>query len=162
MSAFGLSKQLGIPREAAQTYIDQYFLRYPGVQAYMEETRALACRQGYVTTLQGRRLSVPDIHSSQLQKRRAAERAAINAPLQGTAADMIKLAMIAMDAWLQKTAVEAHMIMQVHDELVFEVAEKAVQPLIPVIREKMMHVMTLLVPLEVQVSVGNNWDEAHE
>lgn len=161
MSAFGLAKQLGIERDVAQTYIDQYFEKYPGVQTYMESTRASARAEGYVKTLYGRRLYVPDIQSSQMLRRRAAERAAINAPMQGTAADMIKLAMIALDHWLQKNTCDAKMIMQVHDELVFEVAEKEVENFIPIIREKMTQVMPLSVPLEVHICVGNNWEEAH-
>jgi DNA polymerase-1 len=161
MSAFGLAKQLNIERELAQAYINQYFLRYPGVQHYMESTRELAKTQGYVKTIQGRRLYVPDINSSQLQRRRAAERAAINAPMQGTAADMIKLAMIALDDFLQKTNQQTKMVMQVHDELIFEVPEKDVATITPVIRDLMIHVMKLSVPLEVNVCVGNNWDEAH-
>jgi DNA polymerase-1 len=161
MSAFGLAKQLGIERDVAQTYINQYFEKYPGVQTYMESTRVFARAEGYVKTLYGRRLYVPDIQSSQMLRRRAAERAAINAPMQGTAADMIKLAMIALDHALQKSTADAKMIMQVHDELVFEVAEKEVEISIPLIREKMTQVMPLSVPLEVHICVGNNWEEAH-
>jgi DNA polymerase-1 len=161
MSAFGLSKQLGIERQLAQSYITQYFAKYPGVQQYMEATRELARSQGYVKTVNGRRLYVPEINSSQMQRRRAAERAAINAPMQGTAADMIKLAMVSLDAWLQQTGKDAKMIMQVHDELIFEVLEKEVESIAAVVRDKMTQVMKLSVPLEVHVSVGNNWDEAH-
>lgn len=161
MSAFGLAKQLGIERELAQAYIDQYFSRYPGVQHYMESTRELARTQGYVKTIQGRRLYVPDINSSQMQRRRAAERAAINAPMQGTAADMIKLAMIALDAWIRETTSDVKMIMQVHDELVFEIAEQDIETTLPIIYKTMTHVMPLSVPLDVHISMGNNWDEAH-
>lgn len=161
MSAFGLARQLGVERELAQAYINQYFSRYPGVQQYMEGTREFARKQGYVKTVDGRRLYVPDINSSQLQRRRAAERAAINAPMQGTAADMIKLAMIRLDAWLEKTNQSAKMIMQVHDELVFEVPEQDVENITCVVRDKMTTVMQLSVPLEVHVSTGDNWDEAH-
>lgn len=166
MSAFGLAKQLGIERELAQVYIQQYFSRYPGVQQYMEFTRELAHKQGYVETLYGRRLYIPDIHSSHMQRRRAAERAAINAPMQGTAADMIKLAMIKIDDALQTAQKKglfsgAKMIMQVHDELVFEAAEKDVKNLVVLVRTDMMRVMQLAVPLEVNINVGDNWDEAH-
>jgi DNA polymerase-1 len=166
MSAFGLAKQLGITHELAQAYIQQYFSRYPGVQQYMENTRELARKQGYVSTLLGRRLYVSDINSAQMQRRKAAERAAINAPMQGTAADMIKLAMIQLDAWLQAQQAQqrfmnTHMIMQVHDELVFETAEEEADAVIPFIRDYMTQVMPLLVPLAVNISMGNNWDEAH-
>lgn len=161
MSAFGLARQLNIERSVAQTYIQEYFKRYPGVHTYMERTRELARQQGYVTTVCGRRLYVPDINSSQGMRQRAAERAAINAPMQGTAADMIKLAMIHLYEWLQADTVDAKMIMQVHDELVFEVAEKDISSATDYIRNAMTTVMQLTVPLEVHISVGNNWDEAH-
>lgn len=161
MSAFGLARQLNIERELAQTYIDQYFTRYPNVQTYMEQTRELARTQGYVKTVWGRRLYVPDIASSQMMRRRAAERAAINAPMQGTAADLIKLAMIHLDRWLNTGVVEAKMIMQVHDELVFEVAETDVEVVASYINQAMTSVANLAAPLEVHISVGNNWDEAH-
>ncbi len=161
MSAFGLARQLNIERELAQAYIDNYFARYPKVHDYMEQTREFARKHGYVQTVWGRRLYVPDIASSQMMRRRAAERAAINAPMQGTAADLIKLAMIHLDRWLWMGALDAQMIMQVHDELVFEVAEVDVESAIAHIREAMTTVLSLAVPLEVHISVGDNWDEAH-
>jgi len=161
MSAFGLAKQLNVDQHIAQAYIKQYFARYPGVEKYMEDTRQQAREQGYVETVCGRRLYVPDINSSQALRRRAAERAAINAPMQGTAADLIKLAMIAVDEWIQSTPLAIKMIMQVHDELVFEVAEKDVNAAMTQISQLMTNAMTLLVPLEVTVAAGNNWDEAH-
>lgn len=160
MSAFGLAKQLGVNRDAAQTYIDRYFARYEGVKAYMENTRTIAHQQGYVETLWGRRLYLPEINSSQILRMRAAERTAINAPLQGSAADIIKRAMIAVDHWLQSSAIDANMIMQVHDELVFEVAETDVDIVIDNIRSCMMNAATLKVPLLVSIGVGDNWDAA--
>lgn len=160
MSAFGLAKQLGISREAAQTYIDRYFDRYSGVKAYMENTRAQAHQQGYVETLWGRRLYLPEINSSQVLRARAAERTAINAPLQGSAADIIKRAMIALDHWLQTNPIDAQMIMQVHDELVFEVAASEVDILVAQVCTAMRNAATLKVPLLVAVGVGDNWDAA--
>jgi DNA polymerase-1 len=160
MSAFGLAKQLGISREAAQIYIERYFARYPQVKAYMESTSTQAHKQGYVETLWGRRLYLPDINSSQIMRKKAAERAAINAPLQGSAADIIKRAMIALDHWLQTHAVQAKMIMQVHDELVFEVAKAEVENFIEVIRTHMMNAADLKVPLLVSIGSGDNWDAA--
>lgn len=162
MSAFGLAKQIGVGRAEAQAYIDRYFQRYPGVLAYMERTRAQVVDQGYVETLYGRRLYLPDIHSKNQGLRRAAERAAINAPMQGTAADIIKRAMIAVDGWLQSTAdLDARVILQVHDELVLEVREDQVERL----REGLLPLMSgagqLDVPLLVESGVGGNWDEAH-
>lgn len=162
MSAFGLARQLGIPRGEAQRYMDLYFERYPGVLDYMERTRQQASEQGYVSTLDGRRLYLPDVRSSNGMRRKAAERAAINAPMQGTAADIIKRAMIEVDAWLQgqeKPLVRA--IMQVHDELVFEVHESVIDEASQRIRQLMEGSMTLAVPLKVDVGVGMNWDEAH-
>ncbi|HIE1309715.1 TPA: DNA polymerase I [Serratia marcescens] len=162
MSAFGLARQLGIPRGEAQRYMDLYFERYPGVLDYMERTRQQASEQGYVSTLDGRRLYLPDVRSSNAMRRKAAERAAINAPMQGTAADIIKRAMIEVDAWLQgqeKPLVRA--IMQVHDELVFEVHESVIEEASQRIRQLMEGCMTLAVPLKVDVGVGMNWDEAH-
>jgi DNA polymerase-1 len=161
MSAFGLAKQLSIDRATAQQYMDVYFARYPGVQNYMRDTRTLARQQGYVETLMGRRLYVPDINASNQQRRNGAERAAINAPMQGTAADIIKLAMIKLHDRLQAFTGQAKMIMQVHDELVFEVAEDCVDILIPEIQTAMTQALSLSVPLAVHISVGNNWDEAH-
>jgi DNA polymerase I len=160
MSAFGLSKQLGIERHEAQDYIDRYFARYPRIKEYMESTRAKAHSEGYVETLSGRRLYLPDINSSQMMRQRAAERAAINAPLQGTAADIIKRAMISLDEWLYAEKIAAKMIMQVHDELVFEVAENEVVRLIDTIRQHMMAAAQLKVPLLVSIGVGDNWDAA--
>jgi DNA polymerase-1 len=160
MSAFGLAKQLGIDRDAAQTYIDRYFARYVGVKSYMENTRAKAHQQGYVETLWGRRLYLPEINSSQILRMRAAERTAINAPLQGSAADIIKRAMISIDHWLQTNPVDAKMIMQVHDELVFEVVETEVDNLVHQIRTSMMNAANLKVPLLVSIGTGDNWDAA--
>jgi DNA polymerase-1 len=161
MSAFGLAKQLNIDRDTAQEYITIYFKRYPGVRAFMEKTRAHAHEHGFVTTMFGRRLYLRDINSKNHMLRRGAERAAINAPMQGTAADIIKRAMITMQAWLEKSQVPAHLIMQVHDELVFEVAEDHAAVLKPKIAEIMSQAATLDVPLIVDVGIGNNWDEAH-
>jgi DNA polymerase-1 len=161
MSAFGLAKQLGIDRFEADKYIDTYFTRFPGVKAYMERTRKLAADQGYVETLYGRRLYLPDIRSSKVMLKRAAERAAINAPLQGAQSDIIKLAMIKIHAWLQTEARDAFMIMQVHDELVFEVPENKVTEYSAKIMHIMAHAVELSVNLSVGVGVGNNWDEAH-
>jgi DNA polymerase I len=161
MSAFGLGRQLGISRALAQDYIDRYFDRYPGVRAYMDSTRALAGEQGYVETVFGRRLYLPEIRASNPQRRQAAERTAINAPMQGTAADVIKRAMITVDAWLRTSDLDAVLIMQVHDELVFEVAEEHAQRLVAGVRERMERAAELSVPLLVDTGVGANWDEAH-
>lgn len=162
MSSFGLAKQLGIERNLAQEYIDLYFTRYPGIKKYMDETRELAHRQGYVETIFGRRLYLPDINTSNLQRQRAAERAAINAPMQGTAADIIKLAMINIDKWLAQEKVDAKMIMQVHDELVFEVAETIVDSVVIKIRAVMETAGALSTRLIVGIGVGDNWDDAHD
>ena len=162
MSAFGLSRQLNIGAGEAKRYMDLYFERYPGVLRYMENTRQLAASKGYVETLDGRRLWLPDINSSNAIRRKAAERAAINAPMQGTAADIIKRAMIAVDDWLQQRNDGAiRMIMQVHDELVFEVQGDEVESASQQIRALMEGSMKLDVPLQVEVGVGENWDEAH-
>ena len=161
MSAFGLAKQIGVARGEAQEYIDRYFARYPGVADYMNATRAIAHEQGYVETLLGRRLYLPEINARNKQRQLAAERTAINAPMQGTAADIIKLAMIDVDAWLTETALDAKMIMQVHDELVFEVADEACETLCNNVTERMANVIELQVPLLTEVGVGANWDEAH-
>jgi DNA polymerase-1 len=161
MSAFGLTKQLGITRHDAQRYIDCYFKRYPGVHDYMERTRKTAASQGYVETLFGRRLYLPDINVREVMRKKAAERTAINAPLQGTAADIIKRAMISVDAWLQTENIDARMIMQVHDELVFEVNENIIDKVTSVIKEKMSQAAQLSVALVVDAGVGDNWDEAH-
>jgi DNA polymerase I len=161
MSAFGLAKQLGIPRGAAQEYIDLYFARYPGVKRYMEETRAQAKAQGYVETVFGRRLYLPDINARNKQFQQAAERAAINAPMQGTAADIIKYAMIAVDAWCGSGERGARIIMQVHDELVLEVETARIAEVTDAVRERMMAAARLRVPLKVDVGTGSNWDQAH-
>jgi DNA polymerase-1 len=160
MSAFGLAAQLGIPRGTAQEYIDQYFARYPGVRRYMEQTRAQAKAQGYVETVFGRRLYLPDINARNKQFQQAAERAAINAPMQGTAADIIKRAMIAVDRMCAGGDV-ARLIMQVHDELVLEVRSERVAEIGEAVRAHMMAAADLAVPLKVDVGTGANWDEAH-
>jgi DNA polymerase-1 len=161
MSAFGLARQLRIDRASAQQYIDLYFARYPGVKEYMDRTRAQAHEQGYVETLFGRRLYLPDINASNQNRRQYAERTAINAPMQGTAADLIKLAMIAVDEWIRNEAPDIRMIMQVHDELVFEVPGAMIETARSNIAALMSGVATLAVPLIVDVGVGANWDEAH-
>lgn len=161
MSAFGLSKQLGILREEANLYVQVYFQRYPGVKDYMERTRAFAAEHGYVETLFGRRLHLPDIKARNGNLRKAAERAAINAPMQGTAADIIKRAMLSIQQWLAAARLDARMIMQVHDELVFEVAEGDVKALKDGVIRHMAAAAELAVPLLVEVGVGENWDEAH-
>jgi len=161
MSAFGLARQLGIGRGDAQKYVDLYFERYPGVKRYMDETRRQAREMGYVETVFGRRLYLPEIQSRNQALRQYAERSAINAPMQGTAADIIKRAMIDVDAWLQSSRVPARLIMQVHDELVLEVAEGEVERVVRELRERMARGGDLKVPLKVDIGVGNNWDEAH-
>lgn len=161
MSAFGLGRQLGISRALAQDYIDRYFARYPGVHDYMERTRALAHDQGFVETVFGRRLYLPEINARHAQRRQAAERTAINAPMQGTAADIIKRAMIGVDRWLAGAGLDALMIMQVHDELVFEVAENDAAALVSGVVEQMAAAAELSLPLIVDVGQGDNWDQAH-
>ena len=161
MSAFGLAQQLGLSRSQAQSYIDLYFARYPGVKKYMDNIRTQAKDQGYVETLFGRRLYLPEIKSRNAARRQYAERTAINAPMQGTAADIIKIAMINTDKWLSDNNSEIKMIMQVHDELVFEVAEHQVESFSHSIREIMCSAAQLDVPLIVDIGVGDNWDEAH-
>ena len=161
MSAFGLAKQIGVDRKQSQAYIDRYFARYPGVLAYMERTRAQAAEQGYVETIFGRRLYLPDINAKNPALRKGAERTAINAPMQGTAADIIKKAMVAVDNWLAASGLDAKVILQVHDELVLEVREDLVEQVRDEIRQHMSHAATLDVPLLVEVGVGDNWDEAH-
>ena len=161
MSAFGLAKQLGIGRYEAQDYVDLYFERYPGVKAYMDETRARAHDQGYVETVYGRRLYLPEINSRNGQRRQYAERTAINAPMQGTAADIIKRAMINVDATLTKSKLDALVVMQVHDELVVEVSKKQVDQLSDLLKSNMESAADLSVPLVVSIGVGPNWDEAH-
>jgi DNA polymerase-1 len=161
MSAFGLATRLGISRGEAQKYVDLYFERYPGVRRYMDETRRQARERGYVETVFGRRLYLNDIASRNAALRQGAERAAINAPMQGTAADIIKRAMITVDRWLLDSRLEARLIMQVHDELVFEAHRDAVETLTTRVRELMCQAAELKVPLKVDVGVGDNWDEAH-
>lgn len=161
MSAFGLAKQLGIGRKEAQEYIDTYFHRYPGVHDYMENIRQQAAAQGYVETLFGRRLYLPEINSRNVPRRQGAERTAINAPMQGTAADIIKRAMIAVDDWLVSQQLQSRIIMQVHDELVFEVPEKELDSITKGVTTLMEGAADLKVPLLVEVGVGDNWDQAH-
>ncbi|MGE8392903.1 DNA polymerase I [Pseudomonas sp. BIGb0427] len=161
MSAFGLAKQIGVDRKQSQAYIDRYFARYPGVLAYMERTRAQAAEQGYVETLFGRRLYLPEINAKNPALRKGAERTAINAPMQGTAADIIKRAMVAVDNWLSDSGLDARVILQVHDELVLEVREDLIEQVREQIRPHMSGAAQLDVPLLVEVGVGSNWDEAH-
>ena len=161
MSAFGLAKQIGVDRKQSQDYIDRYFARYPGVLAYMERTRAQAAEQGFVETLFGRRLYLPDINAKNPALRKGAERTAINAPMQGTAADIIKRAMVAVDNWLTNSGLDARVILQVHDELVLEVREDLVEQVREQIRPYMSNAAQLDVPLLVEVGIGSNWDEAH-
>jgi len=161
MSAFGLAQQLGLERATAQAYIDSYFARYPGVQRYMATTRQIAREQGYVETVFGRRLWLPEIRSANQARRGGAERSAINAPMQGTAADLIKLAMIAVQGWLDRERLGAKLVMQVHDELVLEVPEGELGRVKEELPALMTGVATLRVPLVVDVGVGKNWDEAH-
>jgi DNA polymerase-1 len=161
MSAFGLAKQLHLGRHEAQEYIDRYFDRYPGVARYMDDTRAVAHEQGYVETLFGRRLYLPEINARNKQRQQAAERTAINAPMQGSAADIIKRAMIAVDTWLASDGIDAKMIMQVHDELVFEVKDTETDRLLATLPALMAEVATLDVPLLVEAGMGDNWDQAH-
>jgi len=161
MSAFGLAKQLGVSRTEAQQYVELYFSRYPGVKIFMDNTRERAKKDGFVETVYQRRLYLPEINARNAARRQYAERTAINAPMQGTAADIIKLAMIDIDDWLQKSTVDAKMIMQVHDELVFEVENKQLTSFIGEIDTRMSKNDLLSVPLEVDIGYGNNWDEAH-
>ncbi|AGN77228.1 MULTISPECIES: DNA polymerase I [Pseudomonas] len=161
MSAFGLAKQIGVDRKQSQDYIDRYFARYPGVLAYMERTRAQAAEQGFVETLFGRRLYLPDINAKNPALRKGAERTAINAPMQGTAADIIKRAMVNVDNWLSESGLDARVILQVHDELVLEVREDLVQQVKDEIRQHMSQAAQLDVPLLVEAGIGANWDEAH-
>jgi len=161
MSAFGLARQLDIERYEAQAYVDLYFERYPGVKNYMESTRKIASEQGYVETVFGRRLYLPDINARNGMRRQYAERTAINAPMQGTAADIIKLAMINLDRQLQNSELDCAMLMQVHDELVFEIKENDLEAAIKIINAAMVGAASLSVPLIVDIGTGNNWDEAH-
>jgi DNA polymerase-1 len=161
MSAFGLASNLGIERAAAASYIDRYFTRYPGVAQYMQRTRAEASERGYVETVFGRRLWLPDIRSANQGRRQGAERAAINAPMQGTAADLIKLAMIAVQGWIEASKLQTRLIMQVHDELVLEVPQSELEQVKAKVPELMAGVAKLEVPLVADPGVGDNWDEAH-
>jgi DNA polymerase-1 len=161
MSAFGLARQLGIGRGEAQRYVDLYFDRYPGVKRYMDETKQKAREAGFVETIFGRRLYLPEIQSRNQALRQYAERSAINAPMQGTAADIIKRAMIDVDAWLRNSGAPARLLMQVHDELVLEVADSAITSIVEELRERMARAAALAVPLKVDVGIGLNWDEAH-
>ncbi len=161
MSAFGLARQLKIGRGAAQQYVDLYFARYPGVKAYMDETRQRAREEGFVSTVFGRRLYLPEINSRNFQRRQYAERSAINAPMQGTAADIIKRAMIMVDRWIGESGADARLIMQVHDELVLEVAENAANDMAVEVEQIMKSAASLKVPLKVDWDLGSNWDEAH-
>ncbi len=161
MSPFGLARQLGIDRGAAQDYVNRYFARYPGVRQFMDNTREQARRDGFVETVCGRRLYLPDIRSSNRQLQQYSERSAINAPMQGTAADIIKLAMISVDAWCERERPPARLIMQVHDELVLEVRADAVPEVTAAVRQRMVEALKLKVPLKVDTGVGANWDEAH-
>ena len=161
MSNFGLAQNLGIERATAQAYIDSYFARYPGVKRYMDQTRERARTDGYVETVFGRRLWLPEMKSGSPQRRQGAERAAINAPMQGTAADLIKLAMVSVQAWLDAEQLQAKLILQVHDELVLEVPERELDALREGVRERMQNVAKLDVALVVDVGVGDNWDQAH-
>jgi DNA polymerase-1 len=162
MSAFGLAKQLGIPRHEAQNYMETYFERYPGVSLYMQETRTQASEQGYVETLFGRRLYLTEIKSRNGMRRKAAERAAINAPMQGTAADIIKKAMILVDNWIENEGDDrVKLLMQVHDELVFEVKQDALEEVGSIVQKLMESAATIAVPLVADLGHGDNWDEAH-
>jgi DNA polymerase I len=161
MSPFGLARQLGIARGEAQSYVERYFQRYPGVRRFMDETRQQARERGYVETVYGRRLYLPDIRSGNAATRQYAERSAINAPMQGTAADIIKRAMIAVDSWCAREDAPARLIMQVHDELVLEVRSDAAESVAEAVRERMTAAAELSVPLRVDLGTGANWDEAH-
>jgi DNA polymerase-1 len=161
MSAFGLAQQLDIGRNDAQEYVDLYFERYPGVKEYMDRTRQLAADQGFVETLFGRRLYLPEINASNFQRRQAAERTAINAPMQGTAADIIKRAMIRVDEWLENDQVDARMIMQVHDELVLETLSTEIDTVAQTVSRMMSEAAELSVPLVVECGIGDNWEAAH-
>jgi DNA polymerase-1 len=161
MSAFGLANQIGVSRGEAAEYIERYFEKYPGVRTYMDETQALADEKGYVETLFGRRLYLPDIHAGNGMLRKAAQRTAINAPMQGTAADIIKRAMIDIQNWLSEGSLDARMLLQVHDELVFEVSEADLALLADGVRFRMVSAAALDVPLVVDIGTGTNWDQAH-
>jgi DNA polymerase I len=161
MSAFGLAQNLGIERATAQAYIDSYFSRYPGVKRYMDGTREKARREGYVETVFGRRLWLPEIRSGNPQRRAGAERAAINAPMQGTAADLVKLSMVAVQRWLDEAPLKSKLVLQVHDELVLEVPEDELERVREGVRSRMQEAAKLDVPLVVEVGAGEDWDKAH-
>ena len=165
ISSFGLANQLGIPREEAGAYIKQYFERFPGIRAYIDGTKSVARAQGYVTTIFGRKCHYPRITASNPSERAFNERAAINAPIQGSAADIIRRAMVRMDAALAKAGLSAQMLLQVHDELVFEVPDAEVEPTIALVRKVMEDAphpaVQLSVPLQVEAKAAQNWDEAH-
>ena len=161
ISAFGLGKQLNINRNLAAEYMAMYFEKYPGVKKYMETTKDFAAENGYVETLFGRRLYLRDINASNAMRRQASERAAINAPVQGTAADIMKIAMIKMHQLIKETNVEAKLILQVHDELILDTPKKEIDEVIGLVTESMMGAASLDVPLEIDVGVGDNWDQAH-
>ena len=161
MSAFGLARQLNISHIDAQAYIDMYFDRYPGVKVYMDQIRILARQQGYVETIFGRRLYLAEINAGNFQRRQAAERTAINAPMQGSAADIIKKAMIDIDKWIQDSGTDAQIIMQVHDELVLEVKEFHEQKVVEALKHHMSSAAKLIIPLVVETGSGKNWDDAH-
>ena len=161
MSAFGLARQLGIERAEAAAYIDRYFERYPGVRHYMDSTRAMAHEKGYVETVFGRRLTLPDIHARQVPIRQAAERAAINAPMQGTAADIIKRAMLRVHQALATVELGCNLLLQVHDELVFEVRDRDLDAARQLVRVEMEAAAELAVPLVVEIGTGESWFEAH-
>ena len=162
MSAYGLAKNLNIDRASAQSYIERYFARYPSVRNYMEEAKQSAKNKGYVETYFGRRLWVPEINGSNGIARAGAERAAINGPMQGTAADLIKMAMNAVDIWIKEsTNITGKMVMQVHDELVFEVPENEIETFKDNVKNLMENVAKLDVPLKVDIGIGDNWEQAH-
>ncbi|MBW1678942.1 MAG: DNA polymerase I, partial [Deltaproteobacteria bacterium] len=161
MSHFGLSQELGIPRDEAKKYIENYFQKYRGVKRYIDEILEKAREQGYVATLSGRIRHLPEINSSNKAAREFAERVAINTPIQGTAADLIKTAMIHIDRRIQKEKPDAHMILQIHDELLFEVAKEEVKTLLTLVKEEMEGAMQLDVPVKATINYGKNWDDAH-
>ncbi len=161
MSAFGLARQLGIDRTSAQRYVELYFQRYPGVKEFMDRTRQQAKSTGFVETVYGRRLYLQDINSRDRARQQYAERSAINAPMQGTAADIIKRAMIDVDRWIRESSVPARLIMQVHDELVLEVETSAIDHVTEELKKRMSAAAQLRVPLKVDAGIGDNWDEAH-
>jgi DNA polymerase-1 len=161
MSAFGLAAQLGIERDAAKTWIDRYFNRYPGVARYMDDTRAQARAQGWVETVLGRRLWLPEINSPNGPRQKGAERQAINAPLQGTAADIVKLAMVSVQGWLEAGPFASRLVLQVHDELILEVPEGELDQVRVALPRLMAGVIELAVPLLAEVGVGPNWEQAH-